>query len=473
VLPFVNMSADADNEFFSDGVSEEILNVLARIPELKVAARTSAFAFKGSSAKIADIARELGVNHVLEGSVRKAGDQVRVTAQLIQTSDGFHLWSETYDRKLDNIFAIQDEIASAIAGQLKVSLGLEAGESGNLTGTSSLEAYEHYLQGMSLWHLRTVASLEQAVQKFESAIELDPEFAKAHAGLALAWAVMPGYKTMDDDEAYRSVKISANRALELDPENVEAMISLALVARFELEWDVSRDLFERAIGLNPSLATAHQWYAGLLEDIGELEASLASYRRAWALDPRSRIIGNNLAYRLWLANRQNEAIKLVEDVTAFAPEFPDAHDLYLLLSIALDQCEQAKSIGHRLAQLLNKTVDSTEHYLGLCPSAGPTKRKEAISAFLSWPAFDFAAPENPSLSYSFGILTLLVELGEFDAGFELLQRSGRDTRVPEVLWLRTLQTENGRLFKCNQRFIDISDDLEIPPPVDPIACDRP
>ena len=162
VLPFVNMSADAENEFFSDGISEEILNVLARIPDLKVAARTSAFAYKGSNSSISHIADELGVNHILEGSVRKSGNQVRVTAQLIKADDGFHLWSENYDRELTNIFVIQDEIAGSIADALKVSLELESGTAGNLTGTRSIEAYEHYLKGMSLWHLRTVASLRQS-----------------------------------------------------------------------------------------------------------------------------------------------------------------------------------------------------------------------------------------------------------------------------------------------------------------------
>jgi len=164
VLPFVNMSAEPENEFFSDGIAEEILNVLASIPELKVAARTSAFAYKGTNINISRIAEELGVSHILEGSVRKAGNQVRVTAQLIQASDGFHLWSASYDRELTNIFAIQDEIAESIAAALKVSLRLESRPAGNLTGTNSIEAYEHYLKGISFWHERTLISLERRQQ---------------------------------------------------------------------------------------------------------------------------------------------------------------------------------------------------------------------------------------------------------------------------------------------------------------------
>ncbi len=172
MLPFVNMSTDAENEFFSDGIAEEILNVLASIPDLKVATRTSAFAYKGTNTNISRIAEELGVKHILEGSVRKSGNQVRVTAQLLKADDGFHLWSANYDRELTNIFAIQDEVAGSIADALKVSLKLTSGVAGNLTGTQSIEAYEHYLKGMSLWHVRTVPSLQQAIGEFEPALVL-------------------------------------------------------------------------------------------------------------------------------------------------------------------------------------------------------------------------------------------------------------------------------------------------------------
>jgi TolB-like protein/Tfp pilus assembly protein PilF len=471
VLPFVNMSADAENEFFSDGVAEEILNVLARIPELKVAARTSAFAFKGSDRKISEIARELGVNHVLEGSVRKAGDQVRVTAQLIKADDGFHLWSETYDRKLDNIFAIQDEIAGAIAGELKVSLGLEAGEAGNLTGTRSIEAYEHYLQGMAQWHLRTVPSLEQSMAEFQKAVELDPDFAKAHAGLALTWGVFPGYAVTDDDEAYRKAIESANRALKLDPENVEALITLALVYRYQLDFVRANDLFQRAIELNPSLATAHQWYGGLLDAMGDVDASLQSYGRAWRLDPRSRIIGYNYAYRLDGAGRRAEAMSLIDEVLGFAPEFPDALSLKLHLALADGDCESAAETGNRLATALGKEVNSTPVYLDLCQEVSEEERKAAIDTITAWQPFDFASPGHPTLLYEFDFVTLLVELGELDAAFALLDGSNEQEQIESLIWIRSRQTENSRRFSCDPRFTAMGAGKDIPRPVKEVSCD--
>ena len=275
VLPFVNMSNDADNEFFSDGIAEEILNVLASIPELKVAARTSAFAYKGTNTNISRIAEELGVNHILEGSVRKAGNQVRVTAQLIKADDGFHLWSANYDRELTNIFAIQDEIAGAIADALKVSLELESGDAGNLTGTNSIEAFEHYLQGMQLWHLRTAKSLPLSIDEFEAAIQLDPEFAKAHAGLAMGWGVIWGYVNTDEKTSYQNALNAADRALELDSKNVEAMAIKGTVFRQQFKYQEADKLFREAIGINPSFASAHQWYGGLLGEMSDPVAGLA------------------------------------------------------------------------------------------------------------------------------------------------------------------------------------------------------
>jgi TolB-like protein len=181
VLPFVNMSGDAENEYFSDGISEEILNVLAGIPELQVAARTSSFQFKGQDQDIPLIAQQLGVATVLEGSVRKQGERVRITAQLIAADSGFHLWSETYDRDLTDIFAIQDEIAAAIARALEVHLDVQSATG---YGTEDLAAYDRYLRGMHLWRLRTEASLLEAIDSFQSAIDADPEFARAYVGMA-------------------------------------------------------------------------------------------------------------------------------------------------------------------------------------------------------------------------------------------------------------------------------------------------
>jgi TolB-like protein/Tfp pilus assembly protein PilF len=469
VLPFVNMSSDPENEYFSDGISEEILNVLASIPELKVAARTSAFAFKGSSATIADIARELGVNHVLEGSVRKAGDQVRITAQLIKADDGFHLWSDTYDRELDNVFAIQDEIAASIAGALKVSLGLGKKSSGNLTGTGSIEAYEHYLRGMSLWHERTVSSLRESIAEFEAATELDPQFAKAQAGLALAWGVITGYIVMDEKEAYRKALAAAKRALALDPENVEALAIQGLIRRYQLAYDEGIALFERAIELNPSFASAYQWYGGLLGEMGDPEAGLAMYEKAWSLDPRSRIIGYNLALRLDGLGRREEAFAVIEEVLAFAPDFPDGLNQRMLMQLESGQCTAAGATARRLATLLEKTIDSTDLYLDLC--RGGAARATALQTMLAWPRpLAFADPAHPTLSYDYDWMVLMIELNEMGAVLEVLQEQP-ETFASELAYLRTRATGNGVRFQCDPRVRELQSRVGLAPPVKPPVCD--
>ena len=469
VLPFVNMSTDVENEFFSDGIAEEILNVLASIPDLKVAARTSAFAYKGGNANISRIAEELGVNHILEGSVRKSGNQVRVTAQLIKADDGFHLWSENYDRELTNIFAIQDEIAGSIAEALKVSLELESGSAGNLTGTRSIEAYEHYLKGMSLWHERTAISLASALEEFEAAASLDQQFAKAYSGQAIAWAVIYGYTTLDVAETGPKATVAANRALSLDPENVESIAALGVVARSETRYADAADFFERAMELNPSYASAYQWYGGTLGEMGDPEAGLAMYRKAWSLDPRSRIIGYNLAWRLNGLGHDEEAEQVTLEVLSFAPEFPDGLNLMFGLKLMGGDCAGSRQYGDRLATVLKKDVNSTPLYLDLCQKDNPAQRAAAIETILAWPEIDFANPAHPTLSYVFDLIDILAELGEFDAAWKLIERYA--VGDPTVFgWLRTRETENGISLRCDPRVRELTEQSGLPAAIHPVKC---
>jgi len=468
VLPFVNMSNDAENEFFSDGIAEEILNVLASIPDLKVAARTSAFAYKGTNTNISRIADELGVNHILEGSVRKSGNQVRVTAQLIKADDGFHLWSENYDRELTNIFAIQDEIAGSIADALKVSLELQSGSAGNLTGTKSIEAYEHYLKGMSLWHERTAISLTAAIQEFEAAANIDPQFAKAYAGQAITWGVIDGYINMDSTETQAKTSAAAKKALALDPENVESIAIQGLVARNEFRYEDSTELFKRAMELNPSYASAYQWYGLSLAEMGDQEVALAMLQKAWSLDPRSRIIGVNLAWILNFMGRDDEAEKIALALLKFAPEFPDGLNLIFDLKIIDGNCSAAKVYGDQLAALLKKTVNSTPLYLDLCQQDDPALRKAAIEIILAWPELEFSNPAHPSLSYEFDIVDVFVELGELEAAWTMINKSREKKSM--LAWVRQRQTPNGIRLQCDQRFIKAVKEAGIPWAVNPVQC---
>jgi len=472
VLPFVNMSGDADNEFFSDGVSEEILNVLARIPELKVAARTSAFAYKGTTSNISDIARELKVANILEGSVRKSGNQVRVTAQLIKADDGFHLWSDTYDRQLDNIFAIQDEIALAIAENLKVTLNLAAGESGNLTGTTSLEAYEYYLQGMAKWHLRTPENLFSAIEDFDQAIRIDPNFARAYAGAALAWVVIPGYVSFDSNESQKKTVEYANRALQLDPGLAEAMTALGQVANEQMNFNEASAYFEHSIELNPSFATTYQWYARALSDFGELESALEKFQHAGDLDPRSRIIGYNHAWELMRADRRDAALEKIVSVLEFAPDFPDALETAMLFNMITGDCDGVATYGHRLAELLNKRIDATAVYVELCESTDQASRAAVALQIISWPEMSFADPESPSLSYDFEFGTAMIELGEFESVLTLLERLAINpqSQKRDLLWYRSIYTPNGRRFSCDPRARAMFDQANLPPRLPQMEC---
>ena len=463
VLPFVNMSTDADNEFFSDGISEEILNVLASIPDLKVAARTSAFAYKGTNTKIAEIAQELGVNHVLEGSVRKSGNQVRVTAQLIKVDDGFHLWSDSYDRELTNIFVIQDEIANSIADALKVSLNLSSGAAGNLTGTQSIEAYEHYLRGMSLWHVRTVPSLKQAIEEFDAAISLDPGFAKAHAGLALTWAVIEGYVTINPEESQKKSLEAANKALSLDPNSVEALAALGSIASAQLSYSKSLEYFDRAIELNPSFSTAYQWKAGLFLVKGDTQSSLNEYQQAWILDPRSRITGNNLAVTLHYLGRKEEARKIAGEVLSFAPDFPEVSKVLMHLAISDGDCKSVEKYGNHLVDVLKKTTNSTPVYIDICQSEDLELRARGIETILSWPSYEFSLPEDATLSYPEDLVFMLVGFGEFEAALEIA-RKNRDYYGHIVLTrLRNDRSANGLKFYCDPRIQELIEQTDVPP----------
>jgi TolB-like protein len=470
VLPFVNMSGDAENEFFSDGVSEEILNVLARIPELKVAARTSAFAFKGTSSNIIEIARELKVANILEGSVRKSGNQVRVTAQLIKAEDGFHLWSDAYDRQLDNIFAIQDEIARAIADHLKVALNLEAGESGNLTGTTSLEAYEHYLQGMAKWHLRTPDNLFSAIGDFDQAIRIDPQFARAYAGAALAWAVLPGYIAYNTKEAEGKTIEYANRALQLDPNLAEAISALGQVAKARMNIDEARAYYDHSLQLNPSFATTYQWYGRMLADTGDLAGAIDMFQHAWDLDPRSRITGINYAWTLMRAGESGQARQTNAAVLRFAPDFPDALEVAMLFRLIERDCAGVAEYGHRLAQLLKKAVDSTDVFVEFCETP---EQSTAIEKIISWPGQSIADPQSPSLTYDPELGSALIEMGEFEPALTLLERSIANPIMSksDISWFQSIGTPNGRLFRCDPRAVALFEQAELPPPPPQLKCE--
>lgn len=294
VLPFVNMSADADNEYFSDGIAEELLNVLVRVSALEVASRTSSFAYKGKNLPLSQVARELGVNHILEGSVRKAGNRVRVTAQLIDANSDRHLWSNTYERELDDIFEIQEEISDNIVNALKVALNVDeiSAMERLQRPTDNPEAYELYLEGRFLWRKRMEVNIRGAIDLLQQAVNLDPDFAKAHEALAAAWVVLPAWSNADTGESLEKAVGEANQALMLDPGLAEARAIRAHYAAFKKRLLDSLIEYEAAIASEPKNAGVRQWYAEALTEAGYLEAAMAEIDKAYQLDPAAPIINN-------------------------------------------------------------------------------------------------------------------------------------------------------------------------------------
>ena len=292
VLPFVNMSADADNQYFSDGISEELLNALVKVSTLHVASRTSAFAYKGKDLPLSQIARELNVENILEGSVRKAGNRVRITAQLINAKSDRHIWSEIYERELVDIFDIQEEISNNIVDALKVALNV-----GDATAleraqrpTENVEAYELYLQGRYAWRLRHEDNILRSIDLFEQAIALDPNFARAYEALASSWAVISSWSAVPRKEALPHFRSNSEKALRLDPSLAEARSTLAEAFTLAGDWAGALAQFELAIESEPRNPIPHKMFAETLLGMGYSKSALEETLLAYGLDPASPVI---------------------------------------------------------------------------------------------------------------------------------------------------------------------------------------
>jgi len=323
VLPFVNMSPDADQEYFSDGIAEEILNALAKIPDLHVTSRSSAFAFKGKSIDIPTVARQLGVANILEGSVRKSGNKVRITAQLIEATGDRHLWSETYDRELDDIFAIQDEISLAIVTALKGHLNLEDRSAALAQNrqTSDPEAYEAYLRGHHLLLQRTRPSLDAAVSEFQSAVRIDPEFALAHAELAIAHMLLVNdqYGDYTFEEAQALAVPHADKAMELDPGLAESQAAAGFVL-----WNIGATpetvaYFEEALRINPNQSQVLAWMALVLGESGDYEGALEFEEKLLHIDPLYTPNLANLAGSYFARGRAESVNSIMANLSVISP----------------------------------------------------------------------------------------------------------------------------------------------------------
>ena len=284
VLPFVNMSGEADNEYFSDGISEEILNLLTKLPQLKVSSRTSSFVFKGKDVNIPTVARELGVSNVLEGSVRRAGDQVRITAQLIETETDSHLWSETYDREMRDVFAIQDDIARSIVDALKVTLSPKERRALQNAATADARAYDFYLKGRKYFYAMNRRDFMHAIRMYEQAIELDPKYALAHAGMADAYSYLYRYDNASAENAEKAER-SSRMAVDLDPDSPEAQAACGTALLFNNKYQEAEKHFDMAILLNPNLYEPYYFYGRACMSAGNMEKAARLFQSAAELNP--------------------------------------------------------------------------------------------------------------------------------------------------------------------------------------------
>jgi TolB-like protein/Tfp pilus assembly protein PilF len=338
------MSPQKDQEYFSDGLTEELITSLSQVAGLRVAARTSSFQFKGRNADVREVGRELNVGAVLEGSVRKSGNRLRITAQLVSVEDGYQLWSDSYDRELADVFAVQEDIARAIVGALRVRLAASPDSALVARPTRDLQAYDLYLKGRFAWNQRTGVALREAVRYFEQAVARDPRFARAYAGLADAYILLPPYAGASPAETWPKAKAAATKALAFDSTSAEAHTSLGYgTMLYEWDWPAAEESFRRATAANPNYATGHHWYADFLAGRGRLEESLREMRRAHELDPLSRIIGSELGWVYYLMHRNEEAVEQVRGTLALDQNYGHGH--FLLGLAQLQQGHHAAAIA--------------------------------------------------------------------------------------------------------------------------------
>jgi TolB-like protein/DNA-binding winged helix-turn-helix (wHTH) protein/Tfp pilus assembly protein PilF len=360
VLPFENLTGDAGQDYFSDGLTEEMIGQLGRIDpqHLGIIARTSVMHYKHSQEPLQQIGRELGVQYVLEGSVRHDSGKVRISAQLIQMKDQTHLWSRQYDRELSSLLALQGEVAQEIADNVVLTLGdgrkLPAGPRKSTGSPTSYEAFDLYLRGRYFWNKRTVEGFRQAADDFQQAIAKDPQYARAYAGLADTFGLISTWEMGPQSELMPKARAAAVRALELDESLAEAHTSLALITEsYDYDWPTAEKEFRRAIQLDPSYATAHQWYAEFLSWQGRFDEALAESEQARLLDPMSLIIATDHGAILYYARQYDRAIAQWRAVLEMDPDFSRAR------MIAFAYVEEDK-----LAEAMNEA----EH---LHPDASP------------------------------------------------------------------------------------------------------
>jgi serine/threonine-protein kinase len=431
VLPFVNSSADPENEYFSDGMTDELITALTKVEGLRVASRTSVFALKNVKEDVRTIGARLKVSAVLEGTVRKAGNRLRITVQLTNVADGRALWSERYDREMADVFAIQDEIAGTIVGTLRSTLLGDLGDPTPVRYTENVRAYSLYLKGRFWWNRRTQADIAEGIRYFEQAIAEDPGYALAYTGLADSYALDLDYRGAPVVEGMERARTEARKAIELDETLAEAHTSLGWVTFiYDWDWPGAEREFSRAIQLNPRYSTARQWYAWFLAAMGRFEEGLTEARAAIELDPASVSIRRSLGWLQYYAHQNEAALDNLKRALAMNPTAEETHRLLGLVHLQQGMYDEAEAA---FKEALANTESGAMAFAGLGHVAAHRGRMVEARGILD------ELHERARTRYisPVAFTGLYVTLGEHDRAFEWLEKAYQERRG----WLAYLNIE--------------------------------
>ena len=418
VLPFENLSRDPDNAYFADGIQEEILTRLAKISDLKVISHTSTQRFKSSPDNLPQVARQLGAANILVGSVQKSGDAVRVNVQLIKAVNDSHVWAETFDRKLTDIFSVESDVAKAIADQLRAHITRQEEQIIAAKPTKNIEAYDAYLRGRYFWNKRTSDGIKHATEHFQVSVERDPNFALGYVGLADSYIALTFYNFAAPNEAMPKAKESAIKALALDNTLAEAHTSLAhILMNYDWNWSAAEKEFKRSIELNPNYATAHEWYAiHYLTATSRLEEAVQEMKKALELEPASLVMNTFMGATLYYAGRYDEAIDACRRTIEMDPNFAVAH---WHLGLAYEQKQVLDAATEEFKKAISLSGGSPLMRAALGRAYAEAQEKHEANKMLD----DLNELAKQQYVSAYEVATIYVALGDNEQAFQSLEKA--------------------------------------------------
>jgi serine/threonine protein kinase/tetratricopeptide (TPR) repeat protein len=451
VLPLVNLSGSPDTDYFGDGLAEELISMLMGVDGLRVAARTSSFRFRGTEIDVRDVGRQLKVSSILEGSVRKSGNKLRITVSLVNVADGFCLWSAKYDREMSDIFAIQDEISHAIVAGLRITLRGSADASIVPRPTSNPDAYNLYLQGRFFWNKRTAQDLNKGIACFKQATDLDPQFAAALAGLADCYATQAIYGVESPAGVIPLAREAAQKALAISDRLAEAHASLGFIrAAYDWDWQAAEKEFQRAVEISPRYATAHHWYAtNCLLPLRRFDQARAELQMACDLEPLSLVIRTTVGLQFLLERRHDEAIEILRKVVALDENFGMAH--FFLGQVYVERQMFAEAVAElKMAETLAAYSSESVAALGVA-YAGAGKKEETMRRLKELEERSRTRYVSPLL-----FTHLLLALGEKDQALRYLKQA-REIRACDLIWLNVRPAFEG--LRHEPAFVEICSEV--------------